>query len=78
MTPSGLSQMLQRRGEKAGTDVRAHAFRRYYSTEWLAKGGSEVGLMRNNGWQGTEMVARYSKDHAEQLAYDEAKRLMES
>jgi integrase len=74
-TAGALSQMLTRRGEEAGVDVRAHAFRRRFAGEWMKRGGSETGLMTTAGWKTTAMISRYSKDTIEQNSIDEARRL---
>ena len=75
LTASGLSQMLDRRGDAAQVDVRAHAFRRRQTGEWMARGGSETGLTTNNGWRTTAMIRRYSKDTLEANAIAESRRL---
>lgn len=75
LTPSGMSQMLDRRGDAAGVDVRAHAFRRRHAGEWMKRGGSESGLMTNSGWKSSAMIIRYSKDTLEQNSIDESRRL---
>lgn len=75
MTPNGATQMLRKRGKAAGVDVRAHSFRRWHASRWLAAGGSETGLMANSGWTSSVMVARYTRDAKEQNAQLEAARL---
>jgi site-specific recombinase XerD len=62
LTPNGLSQMMERRGKQAGVKVSPHAFRRRQADLRMGKGGSEPGLMTNNGWTTTAMIRRYSKD----------------
>jgi integrase len=68
LTPSGVGQMLAKRGKAAGVDVRAHAFRRMHAGEWMKRGGSETGLMTNSGWKSTAMISRYTKDTKESNA----------
>lgn len=75
LTPNGFTQMLAKRGKAAGVDVRAHSMRRMHAGEWIAAGGSEVGLMSNSGWKNSSMVAKYTRDVAERNAIDEARRL---
>jgi integrase len=53
-----------------------HALRRAFAVRWLAKGGSESGLMRICGWSTSEMVRVYARAHADQLAHDEYRRLV--
>jgi integrase len=74
---NGIGQMLKTRGRRVGVDIRAHAFRRMYAGEWIKRGGTETGLMATAGWSGTQMIAHYTRDIAEQNAMDEAKRLFE-
>lgn len=62
LTPNGLSQMMERRCRQAGIEVTPHSFRRRQAGQWMAKGGSETGLMTNNGWTTTAMIRRYTKD----------------
>ena len=71
--------MLARRGKRAGVDVsQAHAFRRRFTGEWLARGGGESTLMTNNGWTSPAMVRRYAKDTIEDSAIAEKRRLFGS
>ncbi|MGH9248879.1 MAG: helix-turn-helix domain-containing protein [Acidimicrobiales bacterium] len=42
---------------------------------WLAKGGSESGLMAMAGWTRTDMLVRYTKARASERAAQEARRL---
>lgn len=72
---NGITQMLRKRGIASNVDVRAHAFRRRHASSWLARGGSETGLMANSGWTSTAMVARYTRDAKESNAALEAERL---
>lgn len=74
-TPDGISQMLRRRGKRAGVDVGAHAFRRMFAGEWMRRGGSETGLMTTAGWKGSAMIARYTRETKEDNAASEAERL---
>ena len=76
LTGNGVCQMLRRRCARAGIKITAHSFRRAYAERWLAKGGSEVGLMRTAGWSSPSMVARYTRTNGERLAVEEARRLL--
>lgn len=75
LTPSGIGQMLAKRGKAGDVDVRAHAFRRMHAGLWMARGGSETGLKTNSGWKTSAMISRYTKDTKETSARDEARRL---
>lgn len=72
---NGIGQMLYRKRIATGVDVSAHSFRRMYAGSWMAKGGSEVGLMTQAGWKSTAMIARYTKDTRQANALTEAERL---
>jgi integrase len=72
---NGIGQMLYRKKVATGVDVSAHSFRRMYAGTWMAKGGSEVGLMTQAGWKSTAMIARYTKDTKQANALTEAERL---
>jgi integrase len=54
----------------------AHSLRRSFAVRWLAKGGSESGLMRICGWSTSEMVRVYIRSQADRLAHDEYRRLV--
>jgi integrase/recombinase XerD len=75
LTANGVTQMLRKKGLATGVDVRAHAFRRWHASRWLAAGGSETGLMADSGWTSSAMVGRYTRDAKEQNAQLEAARL---
>jgi integrase len=47
MTPSGVRQMLKRRGREIGLgDIYPHQLRHTFAHEWLSSGGTEGDLMR--------------------------------
>lgn len=77
LKPSGLGQMLARRGEEANVDTRAHSFRRWHASKWLLGGGSETGLMSNSGWTTPAMIVRYTKANKETIAAEESRRLFD-
>lgn len=59
MTPSGVRQMVERRGEALGLDIHPHLFRHTFSHNWLDAGGAEGDLMQLNGWESPQMLRHY-------------------
>jgi integrase/recombinase XerD len=59
MTPSGIRQMVERRGEMLGLDIHPHLFRHTFSHNWLDSGGAEGDLMELNGWESPQMLRHY-------------------
>lgn len=53
-----------------------HSLRRAFAVSWLARGGSESGLMRVAGWSSGAMIRRYIAARASELAHDEYRKLM--
>ncbi len=73
MTPSGVYQMVVRRGERLGMHLHPHMFRHTFSHNWLDKGGAEGDLMELNGWTSPQMLRRYgasARAARAQRAYD--------
>lgn len=59
MTPSGVRQVIERRGERLGLDIHPHLFRHTFSHNWLDSGGAEGDLMELNGWDSPQMLRHY-------------------
>lgn len=76
MGPTGLSQMLRRRGEQAGVaDVHPHRFRHTFAHRWLAAGGQEGDLQALAGWAGGDMIRRYGASAKAERARDAHRRM---
>lgn len=73
---AGLYDSLGKRAESAGVaGFHPHRMRHTAAHRWLAKGGSEGGLMSVAGWRSPQMLMRYTKAQASARAAEEAKRL---
>lgn len=59
MTPSGVYQVIQRRGRRLGLEIHPHLFRHTFSHRWLDAGGAEGDLMELNGWDSPQMLRHY-------------------
>jgi site-specific recombinase XerD len=75
-TYDALHQTLGVRAQMAGvTGFHPHRLRHTAAHRWLAKGGSEGGLMPVAGWTRPDMLLRYTKAQASARAAEEARRL---
>ena len=50
LTPTGIYQIIARRGRQCGVTAYPHRFRHHFSHTWLDRGGAERDLMELNGW----------------------------
>lgn len=70
LAKSGIQQMLERRGKRAGVkNVHAHRFRHTFADDWLEGGGNAHDLMRIAGWSSIQMVGRYGRAAADRRAW---------
>lgn len=75
-TYDALHQTLGRRAQAAGVaKFHPHMLRHTAAHRWLAKGGSEGGLMAVAGWTRPDMLLRYTRAQASARAAEEAQRL---
>lgn len=71
-----LHKTLKWRAERAGIEgFHPHLLRHTAAHRWLAKGGSEGGLMAVAGWTRPEMLLRYTRARASERAIAEAQAL---
>src|SRR5215204_5006076 len=71
-----LHRSLGKRAQAAGVlNFHPHRLRHTAAHRWLAKGGSETGLMAVAGWTRPDMLMRYTKAQASVRAAEEAQRL---
>src|SRR5215203_3555081 len=75
-TYDALHQTLGMRAAMAGvTGFHPHRLRHTAAHRWLARGGSEGGLMAVAGWARPDMLMRYTAARASARAAEEARRL---
>ena len=71
LSPSGIAQMVRRRGAAVGIEgLHPHRFRHTFAHMWLAAGGQEGDLQRIAGWADRQMLGRYGASAAHQRALD--------
>lgn len=71
LTPSGVAQIVKRRGTEAGIDgLHPHQFRHTFAHAWLSAGGQEGDLMMLAGWSSPAMARRYGRSAAADRAVD--------
>lgn len=61
LTPNGIRQIIERRGQAAGVDIHPHMFRHTFTHNYLDKGGAEGDLMEQNGWTSPAMIRVYGR-----------------
>ena len=59
LTPTGIYQIVARRGRQCDVTAYPHRFRHHFSHTWLDRGGAERDLMELNGWTSPQMLTRY-------------------
>ena len=75
-TYDALHQTLGMRAQMAGVKgFHPHKLRHTAAHRWLARGGSEGGLMAVAGWTHPDMLMRYTRSQASARAAEEALRL---
>lgn len=69
LTPSGVYQVVRRRGREAGLpNLHPHQFRHTGAHRWLVEGGNEGDLMQIMGWKSRSMLQRYGASAAAERA----------
>jgi site-specific recombinase XerD len=77
VTPSGVRQIVQRRGEQAGLEgIFPHMLRNSFAHRWMnEETGGENNLMNLMGWRSRTMLQRYAASAASERALSAHKRL---
>lgn len=69
-----LHATIAKRGKAAGIEhLHPHMLRHTAAHHWLARGGSEQGLMAVAGWTRPDMLMRYTAAQASERAIDESR-----
>jgi integrase len=64
LTPTGVYQLVVKRGDQAGVAVHPQRFRHHFSHTWLDRGGAGGDLMQLNGWSTPQMLTWYGASAA--------------
>jgi site-specific recombinase XerD len=76
LTDSGIAQLLQDRGLRAGIpSLHAHDFRHAATHHELAGGMNEADVMSKRGWDSPAMLRRYASTTANERAIEASRRL---
>ena len=77
VTPSGVRQIVQKRGRQAGLEgIYPHMLRHSFAHAWMnEESGGENNLMSLMGWRSRSMLARYAASAASERALSAHKRL---
>ncbi len=77
VTPSGVRQIVQKRGGQAGLEgIYPHMLRHSFAHAWMnEESGGENNLMSLMGWRSRSMLARYAASAASERALSAHKRL---
>jgi site-specific recombinase XerD len=71
MTTSGIGQMLDRRGGRAGiAHIHPHMFRHGFARYVKARGESDETVMQLGGWRSADVMRRYGTSAADERARD--------
>jgi site-specific recombinase XerD len=76
LTPSGIGQMLDRRGDQAGVGhIFPHQLRHTAASDWADRGGSEADAMALFGWTSPEMPRVYGRSAQVERAQRASRRM---